>query len=71
MPTAPSGTDYVDICGEPAFIEEMRLKYHEDAKRTGALVVRQRWREAMAWCAKCVPNIFRLVHADGILFQLI
>lgn len=34
-----AGTDYLDICGEPEFMERMELAYHEKAKRSGALVV--------------------------------
>ncbi|OQR95115.1 hypothetical protein ACHHYP_00388 [Achlya hypogyna] len=34
-----AGTHYVDITGEPQFIETMALRYHADAERAGALVV--------------------------------
>ncbi len=34
-----AGCDYVDITGEPEFIERMEAKYHETAKATGALIV--------------------------------
>ncbi|XP_020572923.1 probable mitochondrial saccharopine dehydrogenase-like oxidoreductase At5g39410 [Phalaenopsis equestris] len=33
------GTDYLDISGEPEFMERMELQYHEMAKHTGALVI--------------------------------
>ncbi|KAK4850711.1 hypothetical protein QYF36_009167 [Acer negundo] len=33
------GCDYLDICGEPDFIERMEAKYHEQAVETGSLVV--------------------------------
>ena len=36
---AAAGTDYVDITGEPEFIETMEYKYHEEAKKSGALIV--------------------------------
>lgn len=36
---ARAGTDYVDITGEPAFVDDMYLRYHEDAVRTGARLV--------------------------------
>ncbi|GLT66325.1 hypothetical protein SLA2020_386940 [Shorea laevis] len=34
-----SGCDYLDICGEPEFMEKMEAKYHEKAIETGSLVV--------------------------------
>ena len=36
---AESGTDYIDICGEPAFIEQMSVKYDSIARENGAVVV--------------------------------
>lgn len=36
---ARSGTDYLDITGEPEFVDLMYLKYHEEAVRTGARLV--------------------------------
>lgn len=34
-----AGTDYVDISGEPQFLEGMQLKYYEEAKRKGVYIV--------------------------------
>ncbi|KAJ7971030.1 Saccharopine dehydrogenase [Quillaja saponaria] len=34
-----SGCDYLDICGEPEFMERMETKYHEKALETGSLVI--------------------------------
>ncbi|KAG0460232.1 hypothetical protein HPP92_023360 [Vanilla planifolia] len=34
-----TGTDYLDVCGEPEFMERMEVKFHESAKEAGALVV--------------------------------
>lgn len=31
--------DYLDICGEPEFMERMEVKFHEKAMETGSLVV--------------------------------
>lgn len=31
--------DYLDICGEPEFMEQTEMKYHEQALETGSLVV--------------------------------
>ncbi|KAK6266817.1 hypothetical protein QUC31_017654 [Theobroma cacao] len=36
---ASSGCDYLDISGEPEFMERMEAKYHEKAVETGSLVV--------------------------------
>ncbi|KAF4692807.1 hypothetical protein FOZ60_012500 [Perkinsus olseni] len=36
---AEVGTDYMDLCGEPEFIEKMQLKYTETAKSSGAIVM--------------------------------
>jgi short subunit dehydrogenase-like uncharacterized protein len=36
---ARTGADYVDITGEPLFVDDMYLRYHEDAVRTGARLV--------------------------------
>eukprot|EP00898_Chlorokybus_atmophyticus_P005076 jgi/Chlat1/556/Chrsp103S01131 len=33
------GTDYVDICGEPEFIEAMELCYHDAATKSGSLII--------------------------------
>jgi short subunit dehydrogenase-like uncharacterized protein len=36
---AASGTDYVDLTGEPEFVDLMWLRYNDEAKRTGARLV--------------------------------
>jgi short subunit dehydrogenase-like uncharacterized protein len=36
---AAAGTDYVDLTGEPEFVDLMWLRYHEEAQRTGARLV--------------------------------
>jgi short subunit dehydrogenase-like uncharacterized protein len=36
---AAAGTDYVDLTGEPEFVDRMWLKYHEQARQTGARIV--------------------------------
>jgi short subunit dehydrogenase-like uncharacterized protein len=36
---AEAGTDYVDLCGEPAWMAAMIAKYHEKAKASGARIV--------------------------------
>jgi len=35
---AEAGTDYLDLCGEPEFIERMELLYADAAKRSGAIM---------------------------------
>lgn len=34
-----SGCDYLDICGEPDFMERTEMKYHEKAVEKGSLVI--------------------------------
>lgn len=36
---AAAGTDYVDLTGEPEFVDRIWLKYHEPARDTGARIV--------------------------------
>ncbi|TDC55529.1 saccharopine dehydrogenase [Actinomadura sp. KC345] len=36
---ARAGTDYVDLTGEPTFVDRMYVKYHEKAVRSGARIV--------------------------------
>ena len=36
---AAMGTDYVDLTGEPEFVDTMYVKYHDLAKRNGARIV--------------------------------
>jgi short subunit dehydrogenase-like uncharacterized protein len=36
---AAAGTDYVDLTGEPEFVDRMWLGYHDQAKRSGARLV--------------------------------
>jgi short subunit dehydrogenase-like uncharacterized protein len=36
---AAAGTDYVDLTGEPEFVDRMWLRYHEQAQQSGARLV--------------------------------
>jgi short subunit dehydrogenase-like uncharacterized protein len=36
---AATGTDYVDLTGEPEFVDRMWLSYHEQAQQSGARIV--------------------------------
>ncbi len=36
---AEAGTDYLDLTGEPEFVDTMYLRYHEQAQRSGARLV--------------------------------
>jgi short subunit dehydrogenase-like uncharacterized protein len=36
---AAAGTDYVDLTGEPEFVDRMYVRHHEEAARTGARLV--------------------------------
>ena len=33
------GTNYVDISGEPQFLESMQMKYHEEAEKKGIYII--------------------------------
>ncbi|CAI0386943.1 unnamed protein product [Linum tenue] len=34
-----TGCDYLDICGEPEFMERMEVNYHDQAVEKGSLIV--------------------------------
>ncbi len=36
---AAAGTDYLDLTGEPEFVDQMYLRHHEEALRTGARLI--------------------------------
>jgi short subunit dehydrogenase-like uncharacterized protein len=36
---AAAGTDYVDLTGEPEFVDRMYIRHHAEAERTGARIV--------------------------------
>ena len=36
---AAAGTDYLDLTGEPEFVDQMYLRHHEQAERTGARII--------------------------------
>ncbi len=36
---ADAGTDYVDLTGEPEFVDQMYLEHHDRAVATGARIV--------------------------------
>ncbi|EOY03568.1 Mitochondrial saccharopine dehydrogenase isoform 1 [Theobroma cacao] len=68
---ASSGCDYLDISGEPEFMERMEAKYHEKAVETGSLVVSACGFDSIPaemgfmfnsrqWVAPAVPN-----HVDA------
>ncbi|XP_021297592.1 probable mitochondrial saccharopine dehydrogenase-like oxidoreductase At5g39410 [Herrania umbratica] len=68
---ASSGCDYLDISGEPEFMERMEAKYHEEAVETGSLVVSACGFDSIPaemgfmfnsrqWVAPAVPN-----HVDA------
>eukprot|EP00922_Rhytidocystis_sp_ex-Travisia-forbesii_P051029 GHVS01075782.1.p1 GENE.GHVS01075782.1~~GHVS01075782.1.p1 ORF type:complete len:424 (+),score=42.45 GHVS01075782.1:82-1353(+) len=34
-----ASTDYLDVCGEPQFLEKIELQYHKEAKEKGCVVI--------------------------------
>ncbi|KAH7352557.1 hypothetical protein KP509_19G051700 [Ceratopteris richardii] len=62
-----AGTDYLDITGEPEFMERMELRYHEAAREKGCLIVSACGYDSIPaeiglihhlkhWIAPCLPN---------------
>ncbi|ARF58569.1 saccharopine dehydrogenase family protein [Streptomyces gilvosporeus] len=57
---AAAGTDYVDLTGEPEFIDRMYLRHHETARASGARLVHS--------CGfDCVPHDLGVHYTVGLL----
>ncbi len=57
---AAAGTDYVDLTGEPEFIDRMYLRHHETARASGARLVHS--------CGfDCVPHDLGVQYTVGLL----
>ena len=54
-----TGTDYVDITGEPEFVDTIRARYHEDAAAKG---LRAR---VVLWLRQHPPRPRRVFHRDS------
>jgi saccharopine dehydrogenase (NAD+, L-glutamate forming) len=57
---AEAGTDYVDLTGEPEFVDRMYVRHHEAARRSGARIVH-------ACGFDSVPHDLGAMHAVGEL----
>jgi hypothetical protein len=53
---AEAGTDYLDLCGEPEFIERMELTCADAARASGALMA----------CASAFDSVSRGVMGAGV-----
>ncbi|MFF4954627.1 saccharopine dehydrogenase family protein [Streptomyces chattanoogensis] len=57
---AAAGTDYLDLTGEPEFIDRMYLRHHETARASGARLVHS--------CGfDCVPHDLGVLYTVGLL----
>ena len=73
---AEAGTDYVDLTGEPEFVDRMYLEYHDKAKASGARIVHACGFDSIPhdlgvfYTMKQVPegvpvSVYGAVHADA------
>ncbi|KNC56372.1 saccharopine dehydrogenase domain-containing protein [Thecamonas trahens ATCC 50062] len=63
---AAAGTDYVDVSGEPEFIETMAARYDDAAKASGALIVSACGMDSIP-CDMGVVHAAQLAAAEGLV----
>ena len=69
---AATGTAYVDLCGEPAWMRRMIDAHHEEAKRTGSahrLLLRLRSHPVRSRCAHVAGEGAREIRTPGAAGQ--
>jgi short subunit dehydrogenase-like uncharacterized protein len=69
---AAAGTDYVDLCGEPQFVDLMWLRHHEQAQQTGARVVHSCGFDSIPYDLGVLFTVQQLpegvpIHVDGFV----
>ncbi|MGZ4201627.1 MAG: saccharopine dehydrogenase family protein [Thermoleophilaceae bacterium] len=69
---ADSGTDYVDLTGEPEFVDLMWLRYHERAEASGARIVHSCGFDSIPYDLGVLYTVGHLpegqpIHIDGFL----
>ena len=69
---AAEGTDYVDLCGEPAFVDRMYVRHHATAQRTGARLVHACGFESIPYDLGVLFTVMRLpegvpLHVEGFV----
>jgi short subunit dehydrogenase-like uncharacterized protein len=69
---AAAGTDYVDLTGEPEFVDTMWLRYHEQAERSGARLVHSCGFDSIPYDLGVLYTVGQLpeaapIHVDGFV----
>jgi short subunit dehydrogenase-like uncharacterized protein len=69
---AAAGTDYLDLTGEPEFVDTMWLRYHEQAQRSGARLVHSCGFDSIPYDLGVLHTVSRLpegapIHVDGFV----
>jgi short subunit dehydrogenase-like uncharacterized protein len=69
---AAAGTDYVDLTGEPEFVDAMWLKYHSQAEQSGARIVHSCGFDSIPYDLGVLYTVGRLpegvpIHVDGFV----
>jgi short subunit dehydrogenase-like uncharacterized protein len=63
---AAAGTDYVDLTGEPEFVDLMWLRYHERAQQTGARLVHSCGFDSIPYDLGVLYTVSQLPHGGPI-----
>jgi short subunit dehydrogenase-like uncharacterized protein len=69
---AAAGTDYVDLTGEPEFVDRMWLGYHDEAERSGARIVHSCGFDSIPYDLGVLFTVDQLpegvpIHVDGFV----
>jgi short subunit dehydrogenase-like uncharacterized protein len=69
---AAAGTDYVDLTGEPEFVDRMWLRYHEQAERSGARLIHSCGFDSIPYDLGVLYTVGQLpeaapIHVDGFV----
>jgi short subunit dehydrogenase-like uncharacterized protein len=69
---AAAGTSYVDLTGEPEFVDQMWLRYHEQAERSGARLVHSCGFDSIPYDLGALFTVQHLpedapIHLDGFV----
>ncbi len=66
---ATAGTDYVDLTGEPEFVDQMWLRYHEQAQRSGARLVHSCGFDSIPYDLGALFTVQRLPEGSPIALE--
>jgi short subunit dehydrogenase-like uncharacterized protein len=67
---ARAGTDYLDLCGEPEFVDLMYLRYHELARATGARLVHSCGFDSVPYDLGALFTVGQIPEAAGVPIAL-